>query len=75
MYLERYCPKCRHEIWYDGWVGTMYDGKKFCECKKDIICSCGDHTENKNRICDCCELLNELDKKHKNLSPQLPRGH
>ena len=35
-------------------------------CKKDNICSCGDHTNNKNGICETCELLNNLQKENKN---------
>jgi uncharacterized protein with PIN domain len=30
--------------------------------KKINICLCGDTTENKNKICDTCELLNRLEK-------------
>lgn len=34
MRLEKYCRKCGEEVTYPGWIGTIYAGKKFCECKK-----------------------------------------
>lgn len=33
MHIEKYCPKCGNEIAYKGWIGTIYEGKKFCNCK------------------------------------------
>lgn len=34
MTLEKYCNKCGLEIVDDNDCATMYEGKKFCECKK-----------------------------------------
>ena len=33
MFIEKYCSICGYEITYKGWIGTFYDGKKFCECE------------------------------------------
>ena len=33
-FVERVCWKCKKEILEDG--VTMYEGKKFCECKKNL---------------------------------------
>jgi hypothetical protein len=34
MNMEKYCSKCGNEITYKDWIGTIYEGKKFCKCKK-----------------------------------------
>lgn len=32
--FEKYCGDCGEEIVKEGDVATMYEGKKFCTCKK-----------------------------------------
>jgi len=32
---SRYCEKCGGEIVKEGEEVTMYEGKKFCECRKE----------------------------------------
>ena len=39
--MEKYCNVCGYEISYPNWIGTMYQGKKFCNRKteKDLVCA------------------------------------